>query len=233
MIIYNLNKVIFISLFLLFFKIASFGQSISIELSDTFKANHLQEICECLPSDPSLVLSGSFAGSACDFEKIFNDEEIKKYIDYDSDISLEDQYNKLGEQLFYAVQLDLVYECDNFFNLIKDLKKLAYKDQKKIYSKTTISEINQKYNSTDSLELFVERGWFYTMADEYQLAREEFERALEVHSRYPPALAGFALIYELTEDYQKAYEIYQYLSDVSGNRNLLLFSVVMKRQAGL
>lgn len=211
-----MRKIIFIILF------SHFCQA------QSFKKNLENDVCDCLQKTDSLdqeVFLNCFASMLTKY-----DAEFEQLIDKNSDVSHYDQGVILGRNLFDDMQVGLVQNCDKYFFLFEDLKRIGLQSMKIKYPISQKDSLEKNYEKIKNIDNLLEVANWHFANGYIETAEEKYNQILKLDANYLPSKMLLAFLYEEKKKYPEALKLYEEVYLASEKKEITLYIEIIKRK---
>jgi tetratricopeptide (TPR) repeat protein len=163
--------------------------------------------------------------------------KFKEDIERIYDPNGEDDYDagvQFGTEFTPKVLKQLILECDKFYIFLDSIRwgSIMQGDIEK--SKRDIEMLNGKIDEDkDNIQLHFMRGLSYFQGGDYEKAKIDFDKTLEINQEFGPSYVCLGWINEINQDFIAAKKCYERAYELTGNDQLsLIFISIMERKLG-
>lgn len=213
----------FILTFLILFPLIGFGQ----EIPDDFQIKFQNLVCECLQNEQNHK-KDLFINCLTE-----NMNLVEKEFETFYTISGFESSNQFGEQMMLQSQEDLIDKCPSYIKMIENMRLEGFEEIKTLFDSNpslSIESLNSKIIDSNSAENYQLRGLYYFANKNYDLAKIDFQKVIELDSTYLDSKFYLGMLYETIGDLENALLIYNDVHTKSDKKEYYTALLIIKKK---
>lgn len=215
----------FFIFFLLSLTLSSSGQS------DTLTKRVAVASCDCFGKTRAAksfnedIFMDCIASTLEESSGLIMNECLRMYGD-----TTEESAYKFGKQLFENIQVDLVYDCYDFFVFMDSLRYTALTGLNEDSLKKEFNWFNKKNKAPDSSTFYSDRGILKLQLKDTSGAYYDLDKAVRLKEDNISAHLFRGWVLEMRKEYVKAMSDFQYVADATGDSNYKMLVAIVDRK---
>ncbi len=211
-----------ILIILLFFSGAASAQ-------DSLKTIISNDVCNCIDHLKKITedsLSSCFQNAIQKSKEAFIVPGKSNY----TDSSYYKASEKLRQEIFESVFLQMVQTCTSYFVFMDTLRHAQLKEFDKDSLKREINKISESDPKKWKKDFYTERGIMYFEMADMENALADFNNAIKSDPNAQESIYFKAWIFELKGNYEDSYKLYNQLAVLTNKSQYKIMAAVVKRK---